>query len=399
MNANNIVQDHTTRDHALLSPSSSHRWLNCTPSARLEDSLGTVNKSSAASEEGTVAHELAEFALTQYLKGDYMPLIDALPVPKEIEDNKYYNAEMEERVTEYVMYCADIFEKLESEDKHPVMTLELKLDLTNYVQDCFGSCDCSIKSDDELYIIDLKYGKGVKVDAEDNTQLRMYALGTLESLTPSERAAIKQVHMSIAQVRLESFPSVTMTKADLVHWGIHELRPKAEIAWKGEGEQKVGSHCKFCKFKAQCAAQKKMVLDEFEAHPSPKSISLTELSQVLNKLDMISDWVAAVKDYAFATLSQGHSIEGWKLVEGRSVRVINDVEQAVKLLNEAGFPSELLFNKKLKGIGDLERLVGKKILGNVLKDVIVKPNGLPTLAPESDKLPALESALNDFGEL
>lgn len=399
MNTENIIQDHAQRDHALLSPSGSSRWLNCTPSARLEDGLNQESKSSEASEEGTVAHELAEYALTRYLKGEYLPLIDALPVPTEIETNKYYGTEMDERVTEYVVYCCDTFEKLQSEGKNPVMTLEQKFDLTNYVKECFGSCDCAIFADGELHVIDLKYGKGTRVDAEGNSQLRMYALGMLETLTPEQRKAVKDVHMSIAQVRLESYPKESISKADLVHWGIHELRPKAELAWNGEGEQKVGSHCKFCKFKAQCAAQKKMVLDEFEAHPSPKSISLTELSHVLNKLDMISDWVAAVKEYAFALLSQGQTIEGWKLVEGRSVRVINDVEKAVKLLNEAGFPSDLLFNKKLKGIGDLERLAGKKILGNVLKDVIIKPSGLPTLAPESDKRPALESTLDDFNEL
>ena len=142
-----------------------------------------------------------------------------------------------------------------------------------------------------------------------------------------------------------------------------------------------------------------MVINEFEGHEEVKAITLTELSEVLNKLDAITDWVSAVKEYAFASLSQGHTVEGWKLVEGRSQRVINDVEEAVKRLNEVGFPSDLLFNKKLKGIGDLERLAGKKILAEVLKDVIIKPNGLPTLAPETDKRPALENALNDFDKL
>ena len=399
MNNENIIQDHTSRDHALLSPSGSHRWLNCTPSARLEDGLNKVDKGSAASEEGTVAHELAEYALTKFLTGEYIPLIDELPVPKEIEENKYFSGEMVDYITEYVIFCTDIYDRLASEGKMVSMTLEQKFDLRNYVQECFGSCDCKISTEDEIYVIDLKYGKGIKVEAEKNSQLMMYGLGMLETLSASERAKIKTVKMYIAQVRLESFPEFIMSKADLVHWGIHELRVKAKIAWNGEGKQVVGSHCKFCKFKAMCKAQKDMVINEFESHEEVKAITLTELSEVLNKLDAITDWVSAVKEYAFASLSQGHTVEGWKLVEGRSQRVINDVEEAVKRLNEVGFPSDLLFNKKLKGIGDLERLAGKKILAEVLKDVIIKPNGLPTLAPESDKRPALENALNDFDKL
>ena len=191
--------DHTSRDHALLSPSGSHRWMNCTPSARLEEPL--PESTSAAAEEGTVAHELAEYALSKYLAGEYMPLLDELPTPKEISENKYYSSEMDKYVTDYVCYVCDIFEMCGDAN----MYLERKFDLTSYVNDCFGSCDCAIEGTNILNIIDLKYGKGVRVEAKDNTQLMMYALGVLRSLSPKRQAEIETIKMHIAQVRLGNY--------------------------------------------------------------------------------------------------------------------------------------------------------------------------------------------------
>lgn len=385
--------DHTSRAHALLSPSGSHRWMNCTPSARLEESM--PDSTSAAAEEGTVAHELAEYALSKYLAGEYMPLLDELPTPKEISESKYYSSEMDKYVTDYVCYVCDIFEMCGDAK----MYLERKFDLTSYVNDCFGSCDCAIEGTNILNIIDLKYGKGVQVEAKDNTQLMMYALGVLRSLSPKRQAEIETIKMHIAQVRLGNYEVFEMTARDLTHWGIHVLRPTAEKAWAGQGETKVGSHCKFCKFKAQCRAQRDALVNEFETHGDTKALTLDEIGDILSKSDMFTDWLSSVKTFAMQAATRGEKVKGWKLVEGRSVRVINDTETAIERLKAIGFSTEDVTNSKLKGIGDLERLVGKKQLAATLDGLIVKPQGLPTLAPESDKREEISPTIDDFEEL
>lgn len=385
--------NHSERAHALLSPSSSHRWMNCTPSARLEENIPSTG--SAASEEGTVAHELAEHAIRKYLAGEYTPLLDELPVPDEIRNNKYYSSEMEHYVTDYVCYVCDIYE-LEEGAK---MSIERKFDLTTYVPECFGSCDCDIVGNTVLNIIDLKYGKGVQVDANGNSQLMMYAIGVLNSLEPHHRAKIEKVRMHIAQVRLGNYSVFEMSAQDLTHWAIHVLRPTAEKAFAGQGETKVGAHCKFCKFKAPCRAQRDALVNEFETHGETKALSLEEIGDILNKADMFSDWLASVKQFAMSEALSGKHVNGWKLVEGRSARVIKDEAEALKRLTEAGFDRETLINTKIKGIGDLERTVGKKPLTVLLDGVIIKPQGAPTLAPESDKREPIQPTLDMFEEL
>lgn len=385
--------NHTGRAHALLSPSGSHRWMHCTPSARLEENL--PESTSSAAEEGTVAHELAEYALDAYMKGEYTPLLDDLPTPKHIAANKYYSPEMDKYVTDYVCYVCDIYELEEGAEMH----IERKFDLTSYVPECFGSCDCDIVGKKVLNIIDLKYGKGVQVDAKDNSQLMMYALGVLRTLSPKRQAEIETVRMHIAQVRLGSYSVFEMTARDLTHWGIHVLRPTAEKAFAGQGDAVVGSHCKFCKFKAQCRAQRDALVGDFERLGDTKALSLDEIAGLLTKVDMYSDWLSSVKSHALSEALAGKNLKGWKLVEGRSIRTITDAAKAVEILVGMGFTADELTNRKLKGIGDLEKKVGKKALEVSLGDIIVKPKGAPTLALESDKREAIQPTIDMFDEL
>lgn len=385
--------NHAGRAHALLSPSGSHRWMHCTPSARLEENL--PDSTSSAAEEGTVAHELAEYALEKYISGEYMPLLDKLPTPKHIAESPYYSPEMDKYVSDYVCYVCDIFEKVECAEMH----IERKFDLTSYVPECFGSCDCDIVGKKVLDIIDLKYGKGVQVDAKDNSQLMMYALGVLRTLSPKRQSEIETVRMHIAQVRLGNYSVFEMPARDLTHWGIHVLRPTAEKAFAGQGNTIVGSHCKFCKFKAQCRAQRDALVGDFETLGDTKALTLDEIGDLLQKVDMYSDWLSAVKSHALSEALAGKTVTGWKLVEGRSNHVITDEKKAVEILVGLGFTEEELKNHKLKGIGDLEKMVGKKALSMNLGDIIVKLKGAPTLALESDKREALQPTIDIFDEL
>ena len=385
--------NHGDRQHALLSPSASHRWMACTPSARLEDPIENVG--SSASEEGTVAHELAEYALTEYLKGDYCPLLDELPTPAGIKESKYYSSEMDRYVTEYVCYVADLYEVRENAS----MVIEQKFDLTSYAPECFGSCDCSIVDAKVLDIVDLKYGKGVKVEAKDNPQLMMYALGVLRSLPLKLQTEIETVRMHIAQVRLGHFAVSEMPARDLTHWGIHVLRPTAEKAFAGKGDCVVGSHCKFCRFKPQCRAQKDALVAEFEEHGPTKALTLDEIGDLLKKSDMFTDWLSSVKQHAMQAALEGKTVKGWKLVEGRSVRTITDEAEAVKRLSELGFSEDSLKNHKLKGIGDLEKMVGKRPLAVTLDGILIKPSGAPTLALEEDPREAITPTIDLFDKV
>ena len=385
--------NHGDREHALLSPSASHRWMVCTPSARLEDPI--ENTSSSAADEGTLAHELADCALTEYLNGNYVPLLDELPVPLDIKENPYYSPEMDRYVTDYVCYVVDLYEVKENAN----MGIEQTFDLTSYVPGCFGSCDCNIESGKILDIIDLKYGKGVKVEAKDNSQLMMYALGVLRALSPKRQAEIETVRMHIAQVRLGHFPVFEMSARDLTHWGIHVLRPTAEKAFAGQGDCVVGSHCKFCRFKPQCRAQKDALVDEFEEHGSTKALTLDEIGDLLKKADMFTDWLSSVKQYAMQAALEGKTVKGWKLVEGKSNRTITDEAEAVKRLSELGFSEDSLKNHKLKGIGDLEKMVGKRPLAVTLDGILIKPSGAPTLAVEEDPREAITSTIDLFDKV
>jgi hypothetical protein len=302
---------------------------------------------------------------------------------------------MDKYVTDYVCYVCDIYETEEGAEMH----IERKFDLTSYVPECFGSCDCDIVGKKVLNVIDLKYGKGVQVDAKDNSQLMMYALGVLRTLSPKRQAEIETVRMHIAQVRLGNYSVFEMSARDLTHWGIHVLRPTAEKAFAGQGETVVGSHCKFCKFKAQCRAQRDSLVNDFEELGDTKALSLDEIADLLTKVDMYSDWLSSVKSHALSEALAGKNLKGWKLVEGRSIRTITDEEKAVEILVGMGYTEEELKNHKLKGIGDLEKKVGKKALAVSLGDILVKPKGAPTLALESDKREALQPTIDMFDEL
>lgn len=371
---------HAERDHAILSPSSAKRWINCTPSALLAEAAGS--KSSVYTEEGTLAHEIAEHALTQYLEGLYDPIIDeAPPIKDEHFRNPLFSIDMANYIRDYCNYVIGEIYEMQKADGPCKMYLERRVNITDYAPDSFGSVDVTLESDKTIHIIDLKYGAGVRVSADMNEQMLMYALGTLKSL---ESDHVEKIRMTIAQVRLDHYDTFEMSKGELLDWAEKVLKPAAKAAIQGKGKQVIGSWCGFCPVKAQCRAQRDAILADFEEKPEPLLLSDEEIVDLIGKIDKYKSWIESVNKYVYDRAIQGHKWEGYKLVAGRSSRVITDeakIRQA--LLNE--FLEDEVLNIKLKGIGDLEKLLGKKVFSARFGDAIESRPGAPKLVPESAK--------------
>ena len=365
--------------HALLSASSSKRWLSCTPSARLEEQFQEESGGSVYAEEGTAAHALAEHKLKKALKRrSKRPVSD------------YHCDEMEECTDGYVAYAMEQVELARQECKDPVVLIEQRLDYSAYVPEGFGTGDLLIVADHVLTVIDLKYGKGVAVEAEWNPQMMLYGLGALELF--DALYDIEIIRMTIYQPRLESVSTWEVSVKDLMEWVEMELKPKAVLAIKGEGEFHSGDWCRFCRAKNTCRARAEEYLRlaqmEFKA---PPLLSDEEIAEVLKVADELAKWSADV--YAYAqdeAVTKGKKWAGFKLVEGRSNRKYTDEEEVAQAAQKAGYTD--IYKKTLIGITEMERLLGKKRFAEVLGKLVYKPQGKVTLVPESDKRQEIAAA-------
>jgi hypothetical protein len=360
--------------HALLSASSSKRWMNCTPSARLEEQFEESESIYAA--EGTAAHALAEHKIRKYLK-----------MRSKKPKTEFDSDEMDEYTDEYVSYVIEIIEKVKQTCKDPIILVEAHLDYSCYVSEGFGTGDIVIAADNTLYIIDLKYGKGIAVDAEWNSQMMLYSLGALELFDAIYD--IKKVSMTIHQPRLESISTWEIIADDLKLWANETLRPRADLAIKGEGEFIPGSWCRFCKAKNKCRARADSFLElaKMEFKP-PALLTDDEISEVLSIADELSKWAQDV--YAYAqdeAINHAKQWNGFKLVEGRSNRKYSNEDEVVKAAKNAGYID--IFKNTLIGISEMEKLMGKKNFNEILGNLIYKPQGKVTLVGESDKRQAI----------
>lgn len=371
---------HADRDHAILSPSSAKRWIHCTPSALLAEAAGS--KTSVYAEEGTLAHEIAEYALDYYIRGLYDPIVDEeLPVNDEHLKNPLFCIDMANYIRDYCDYVIGENYEMQKADGLCEMFLERKVDITDYAPDSFGSVDVTLVSDKTIHVIDLKYGAGVKVTADHNEQMMLYALGALKAAASK---GITNIRMTIAQVRLDHYDTFEMSKGELLDWAEKVLKPAAKAAIQGKGKQVIGSWCGFCPVKAQCRAQRDAILADFDEKPEPLLLSDEEIVDLIGKIDTYKSWIESVNKYVYDRAIQGHKWEGYKLVAGRSSRVIKDEAKIrQELLNE--FLEDEVLNIKLKGIGDLEKLLGKKVFSARFGDAIESRPGAPKLVPESAK--------------
>lgn len=383
--------------HAILSPSGASRWLACTPSARLEEQY--PDTTSEAAEEGTLAHELGETILLHHV-GEINKRTFTRRVNK-IKKNPLYNAEMQNHAENYASYVIERFEEAKKRSSDAVLQIEAKLNLTDYIPEGFGTGDGVIIADGILDIIDLKYGKGVLVSCENNKQMMIYALGALFEF--GFMYDIDLVRMNIYQPRLDNISSFEMPVNELLEWATTELKPKANLAFEGKGEFVAGPHCQFCKARVQCRAlaESNLELAKYE-FASSDLLSDSEIAEILSKADQFKKWISSIERFALSeAVDNGKKWDGFKLVEGRSNRTYVDQDAVAKRLVEQGIPEELIYSKSLLGITAMEKVITKKEFTNLLSDLVVKPQGKPTLAPLSDKRPewnSVESAITDFSD-
>lgn len=386
---NKNPQGHSERAHALLSASASTRWLNCTPSALLESQF--EDKSSAFAEEGTLAHELAE--AKTFLRFSKNLVDDRTDV---LRQNPLFTPEMDEYTDAYVDYVSEVLAEALAIDSAAIMETEVRVDLTEYIPEGFGTIDNVIIANGVLHVIDLKYGKGVKVSAKDNSQLKLYALGILNAF--AFMYDVQTVCLHIHQPRIDNISTFSLPAEDLMQWGQNHVKPTAEKAFKGEGEQIVGSWCGFCKARNRCAALGKEALEVARLDfAEPKLMTDVQLLEVYAVADRLSRWLSGLGDYLLAEALAGKKFEGLKVVEGRSNRKIVDADAVIKALEADGFTREDFMKMDLQGIGALEKLLGKQGFEKVVGRYVVKPSGKPTLVDASDKRPEFTSA-NDFND-
>ncbi len=369
--------------HALLSASSSYRWIACPPSARL--CAEVEDKPSEYARQGTDAHTLCEYKVRAALG-------ESIESP--VEHLTYYDDEMENCAESYCQYVTEQIALAKKDCKDPIVLIEERLDFSDYVPDGFGTGDCVIAADGTLRVIDYKHGVGVLVDAENNSQMLCYALGAMRLFDGIYD--IDKISMTIFQPRRENVSTYIITKQELLSWAKNVLKPAAELAANGDGEFCAGSHCKFCKIKSTCRKRVEYNLElaryDFEM---PAELDDTEIEVILSKADDLISWANDVKEYALMQAVSGKQWSDWKVVEGRSNRKYVDESAVADKVQKEGYDP---YEHKVLGITAMTKLLGKTKFEKLLGELIEKPQGKPTLVLRTDKRPEINTAINDFKE-
>ena len=371
------------KGHAILSASSSDRWLHCPPSARLCETY--EDKGSDYAAEGTDAHELCEYKLKRALGMD---------TSDPTENLTWYNEEMEDCANGYAAYILEMVEAAKESCADPKVLIEQRVDFSHWVEHGFGTVDCIIIADGTLRICDYKHGLGVLVDATDNPQMKCYALGALELF--DDIYDIDNVSMTIYQPRRQNISTFEISKDALYKWADEVLKPTADLAFAGDGNFLCGEWCGFCKAKHECRAraESNLTLAQYD-FKFPPLLEDSEIEYILSRADELVAWASDIKEYALQQAISGKEWAGWKLVEGRSNRKYSNEEAVIQVVTDAGFDP---YEKKLLGITAMQKRLGKSRFDELLTAYIEKPQGKPTLVPESDKRPAMNNAKTDFME-
>ena len=399
--------------HAFCSASSSHRWLNCTAAPHFEAQFPDGDPGVYAN-EGTLAHKICELTV-QYNAGKLTKRTFNARI-KKCKEEELYSDEML-KTAEF--YGDQIWQRFMAYKSKPYLATEVRVDFSDYVPEGFGTCDCILIGGDTLSIFDYKHGKGVQVSAENNSQMRLYALGALKQYAMFYQ--ISKVSMAIIQPRItEDVSSEELTAEELLKWG-EQIKPLAQKAYTGEGaEFREGTWCRFCKGKAVCRARAENMtaLEDFmnlpvigkmteqekaertsaeiAGFPVKHILTDAEIGDLLQRGARLAQWYEDIKAYALDRILDGKEVPGWKVVEGRATRQWDDAEAALKAIQAAGYDEALLYDRKAKTLSELEKMLGKKQFAEIAGSHVIKPAGKPTLVIQSDKRPDFVPAAADF---
>lgn len=389
----------TPEQHALLSASSSSRWLTCTASPRYEENF--PESTSEFAEEGRLAHSFCELKVLNTFASveDFTEKIDAL------KTEPLYHPEML-RTSETFIEC--LKDLAMNYDAPPYVTAEVRVDFSDYVPEGFGTCDCVMIGGDTITITDYKHGKGVPVSAESNTQMMLYALGALKKYSAIYGDTIKKVRLCICQPRIQAEPSIWETTVEeLTEWGI-SIKPIAEKAFMGLGEFAPGEHCRFCRGKARCKARAdinsaalefKDLVPSNKVNPEQNTLTHEQIGDLLVRCKDLVAWYKDLEEYALSALLGGEEIPGWKAVAGRANRTFADADAAFQAVIAAGYDEALLYERKAKTLTEIEKLMGKAEFADKIGKYVIKPVGKPTLATVNDKRPSYSPAVADFADI
>lgn len=377
--------------HALLSASSAGRWLACTPSARATENI--PDKGSPYAAEGSLAHAIAELKLRKYFLEGIGPRAFTNRLKKLKEDPQFFFEGAPTYQDEMLKYTDEYFDYVKGAameyDEKPYVAIEKKVDFSKIVPAGFGTCDCVLIGNDTMHVIDFKYGKGVPVSAIRNAQMMLYAFGALNEY--SILYPIKTIKLSIVQPRIDNISTWELYADDLLEWGETVVKPKAQLAYEGEGEFVPGEHCRFCKLKGNCRARTEEAFSMIvKAEKPPATLTPEELNDALQKADMLAAWAKDLQEYSLSAILDGQEIPGWKAVHGRSVRRFTDADAAFKAIIESGVEEAMLYERKPLTLAAVEKVMGKKAFADVAGAFVETPPGKPTLVPESDKREAIK---------
>ena len=382
--------------HAKLGASNAHGWLVCAGSVAAED--GLADKTSSFAEEGTRAHEMAEQCLA--IAHNYPEHVDFDDWPRyaQIKSEEYLShvvddTEMGGHVSMYVEYVNRLIGDCD------VYAIEQRVDYSDWVEGGFGTADAVIVTDNVLHVCDLKFGMGVRVDAEENPQGMLYALGAYAKY--SQEHTIGVVRISIIQPRLDHISEWEISVERLLRWA-EWVSQRAEATQDPDAERVPGEkQCRFCKAKATCAALMDYTeavimanFDDLDGVPKANTLSDAALRKALDAKGLIEGWLSAVETVVKERLEGGDGFPGYKLVEGRSQRRWSNEKAAEAVLVDL-VGQDKAFAVKLISPSQAEKVLGK-VRKEDIADLITKPSGAPTLAPESDKRPAVNLADDDF---